>query len=85
MIFVGADTAPDDLAGLFAKAGRLQRRPGRFGVGVGIQRENLVADVVLDEGERSTRCRVVGVGDSPRSERTAHDLVTSDDGGADGG
>ena len=61
-------------------------RPGarRLGVGVGVQRQHRVADVVLDEGQRPAGRGVVGVGDPARPERAGHRLVVADDGGTDG-
>ena len=77
------DGAPDDLAGLGPEARGLEPGPRRFGVGVGVEREDRVAQVVLDERERASRRRVVGVGDAPDPERPRDRLVVPDDRGAD--
>ena len=69
----------DDLAGLLAEAGRLEAGAGRLGVRVGVERQDRVADVVLDEGERATGGRVVGVGHAAHAERPSDGLVVADD------
>ena len=42
-------------AGVLAQAGRLQAGAGGLGVGVGVARQHLVADEVLDEGRARGR------------------------------
>ena len=55
----------------------------RLGVGVGVERQHLVADEVLDEGERATGGRVVRVGHAARAERPFDGAVIADDPGPD--
>ena len=47
-------------------------------MGVGVARQHLVADEVLDEGQRPPARGVVGVGDAARPVRAVHDLVVAD-------
>ena len=55
-VVVGAAHGPvDDPAGVLAEAGRLQAGARGLGVGVGVQGQDLVADEVLDEGQRPAR------------------------------
>ncbi len=80
---VTANGITNDPAGILAQPRRLQAGARRFGVGVGVAGEDLVADEVLDEAQRPTRGGVVGVGDAMRSVRAVHHLVVADDGFAD--
>ena len=57
-------------AGVLAQPRGLQAGAAGLGVGVGVARQHLVADEVLDERQRPARRGVVGVGD-PRGRRTA--------------
>ncbi|MFO1266931.1 MAG: hypothetical protein U1F67_09300 [Rubrivivax sp.] len=83
LVAVRAYCLADDLARVVAKARRLQPRARGFGVRVGVQRQDGVAQVVLDERERAARGRVVGVGHAAQPERAGHGLVGADDRGAD--
>ena len=83
MLSRAAHRVTDDPAGLLPEAGGLETRAGRFRMRVGIQRQDRVADVVLDEREGAPRGRVVGVRDAPNAERPGHGLVVADDRGAD--
>ena len=58
-------------------------RSRRLGVGVGVQRQDRVADVVLDERQAAPRRRVVGVGDAADAVRARDRLVVADDRGPD--
>ena len=75
---VAADCLAHDPPCVLAQACRLQARAGGLRVGVGVARQHLVADHVLDEPERPSARRVVGVGDATRPERAPHDLVVAD-------
>jgi len=78
MLFCGADTPGNDLAGFFPEPGRLQAGARRFRMGVGVQRQHCIAEVILYERQRAPRSRVVGVGDPARSEWPVDDLVFTD-------
>ena len=73
----------DDPARVLAQAGGLQAGAAGLGVGVGVARQDLVADEVLDEAQRPAGRRVVGVGDAPWPVGSRHDLVIADDGRPD--
>ena len=70
---------------VLAQARGLQAGAARLGVRVGVARQHLVADEVLDERERPAARGVVGVGDPSRPERARHHLVVADDGLSDAG
>ena len=78
-----ADRLADDPPGVLAEAGRLEPGPRRFGVGVAVERQDRVADEVLDERERATRRGVVGVRHPAQPERPDDRLVVADDVGPD--
>ena len=78
-----ADGVGDDPPGVLAEAGRLEAGPRRLGVGVAVQREDRLADEVLDERERAPGGRVVGVGHAAQAERPDDGLVVADDARAD--
>ena len=65
-------------AGVLAQPGGLQAGAAGLGVGVGVARQHLVADEVLDERQRPAARGVVGVGDPPRAVRAGHHLVVAD-------
>jgi hypothetical protein len=79
----GADAAANDAAGVLPETSRLQTCTRGLGVGVGVQRKDLVADVVLDKRQRPPRRGVIRIGDPARSERSVDDVVAPDDGLAD--
>ncbi len=79
-VVVAPDGLADDLAGLLAQSGGLQTGPAGLGVGVGIARQHLVADEVLEEGERPAGGGVVGVGDPALPVRRGHHVVLADHG-----
>ncbi len=70
----------DQAAGLLAEAGRLEARAGGLRVGVRVQRQDGVPDVVLDEREGPPGRRVVRVGHASHPVRSGHGLVIADDG-----
>jgi len=74
--------APDggvhDAARVVAQAHRLQASGQRLGVRVGVQRQDLVADEVLDEAQRPAGGGVVGVHDALGPERSRQDEVVPD-------
>ena len=74
----GAHAGPDDVAGVFAKPGGLQPCPRGLRVGVRIQGEHSLPDVVLDEVERPPGCGVVGIGDPAQPEWRHHRRVGAD-------
>ena len=74
---------PDDVASVLAEARRLQPRARRFGVRVGVEGHDLLADVVLDEGQVASARRVIGVGDAADAEGPGDGLVVPDDAGPD--
>ena len=78
-LVVAADRAVDDRAGVLAQPCRLQARATGLGVGVGISRQHLAADEVLDEGQRAAGRRVVGVGHPTGTVGPRHNLVLADD------
>ncbi len=80
-----ADASPDELPGLFAEPRRLEPGPRRLGVGVRVERQDRVADVVLDEREGASRGGVVGVRDAAWTERPGDGLIVADDGVSDRG
>jgi hypothetical protein len=50
-VVVAADGVADDRARVLAQPGGLQAGAAGLGVGVGVARQHLVADEVLDEGQ----------------------------------
>ena len=82
-LVVAADRVADDLAGVLTEPRGLQAGAGRLGVGVGVAGEDLFADEVLDEAQRPSRRRVVGIRDPVRAVRAVHHLVVTDHGFAD--
>ena len=83
-VVVGSpDGVADDPARLLAEARRLQPRSRRLGVRVGVQRQDGVAQVVLDERQGPAGRRVVGVRDAADPERPGDRLVVADDRCAD--
>ena len=74
----------DDRPGILAKPRCLQTRSRRLGMGVGVKRQNGVADEFLDEVERSSRGGVVGVGDPAQPEGSQHGRIAPDDRSPDG-
>ena len=83
VVLGAADRVADDPPGVLAEAGRLEPGPRRLGVGVAVERQDRLADEVLDERERATRRGVVGVGDPAQPERPDDRLVVADDVGPD--
>ncbi len=77
------DCGVDDLPRLLAQPRGLQTGAARLRVGVGIARQHLVADEVLDEAERPPRRGVVGVGHPSPAVRRLHHVVVTDHGVAD--
>ena len=75
---VAADPVQHEPPRLLAEARGLEPRAGRLGVRVRVQRQDGVADEVLDEAEAPPRGRVVGVGDAPDAVRPGHRLVVAD-------
>ena len=73
----------DDLPRLGPEAGRLEARPRDLGVRVRVEREDGVAQVVLDERQAAAGRRVVGVGHPAHAERPGHGLVVADHGAPD--
>ena len=49
VVLVAAHRVADDRPGVLAEARRLEPRPGQFGAGVRVQRQDRLADPVLDE------------------------------------
>ena len=82
-VVVTVDGIADDPSRVLAQAGGLQSGTAGLRVGVGVARQDLVADEVLDEGQGATARCVVGVGDPPFAEGPLHDLVVADDAVAD--
>jgi hypothetical protein len=74
----------DDLARVLAVAGRLHAGGRGLGVRVGVERQHLVPDEVLDEGEGTARRGVVGVGDAARTIGAHQHLIVADDRHPDG-
>ena len=76
VLLAAADRAVDDAPSLLAQRRRAPTRGRRLGVRVGVGRQDLVADDVLDEGERSAGGGGVGVDGAARPERPGqHDVV----------
>ena len=77
-VLVGAaDRAVDQPARVLAQPRRLQPGRRRLRVRVRVQRQHLVADEVLDEGERAARRGVVGVHDAARPPNGPSSTVSS--------
>ena len=79
-LVVAADGVADDPPRVLAQPGGLQAGAARLGVGVGVGRQHLVADEVLDEAQAAARRGVVGVRHPARAVGALHDLVVTDDG-----
>ena len=77
-VVVTADRIPDDPACILTQPARLPSRSGRLGVGVGVSRQDVISDHVLDEPEGPPARRVVGIRDTARPERADHHLVVAD-------
>ena len=77
-VVVAADRVADDSAGVLAQPGGLQTGAAGLGVRVGVARQHLVADEVLEEAEGPAGRGVVGVGDPAGTVRTGHHLVVTD-------
>ncbi len=84
VVGTGTDGVLDDRARVLAESGRLPARARRHGVRVGVERQHLLADEVLDERERATRRRVVGVRHAARAVGPFDRLVVADDRVPDG-
>ena len=80
---VAADALEHQPPRLLAEARRLEPGAGRLGVGVRVERQDRVADVVLDERQAAARRRVVRVGHAADPVRPRDRLVVADDGRAD--
>src|SRR4029079_13198821 len=78
-LLVPAHRVPDDRAGVLPEPGGLQAGARGLGVGVGVARQYLIPDEVLDEAERAAGGRVVGVRDATWPEWSPHHLVITDD------
>ena len=76
----GAQPGLDQLTRVLAQPGGLQSGAAGLGVGVGVARQHLVPDEVLEEGQRPTAGGVVGVGYPAGAVRAVHDLVVADHG-----
>ena len=82
-LVVATHGVTDDPSRVLAEPGRLEAGAARLGVGVGVGRQHLGADEVLDEGQAATGRGVVGVGHAARAVGALHHLVVADDRGAD--
>ncbi len=80
---VTTDPVEHEPARLLAEARGLEARPRRLGVGVRVQRQDGVADVVLDERQASPGRRVVRVRDPADPVRSCDGLVVADHGRPD--
>jgi len=79
VLVAGPEDLTDDPAGILAEAGALAPGPGGLRVRVGVQREDDLAQVVLDEPQGSPGGGVVGVDHAPRPERGVDGLGVADD------
>ncbi len=79
-VVVAVHGVADDAARVLAQPGGLQAGSAALGVGVGVAGQHLVADEVLEEGQRPTGCRVVGVRDPAPPVGGGHHVVLTDDG-----
>ncbi len=68
----------DDPPRVLPESRRLPTCAGRHGVGVAVERQHFTADEVLDERQRSPRCRVVRVGHAARAERAVEGAILAD-------
>ena len=75
--FVAVDGVADDPTGILAEPRGLQPGAAGFGVGVRVAGQHLVADEVLDEGERPAAGGVVRVGHPARPEGPVHDAAVT--------
>ena len=78
-LLVTAHRVPDDRPGVLAQPGRLQAGAAGLGVRVGVAREDLGADEVLQEPEGPAGRGVVRVRHPARPVRSGHHLVVPDD------
>ena len=78
LVRIGMHGLADDGAGILTEPGGLQSRTARFGVGVGVQRQDGVADDVFDERQGPSRSRVVGVRDPTQPEGGGDRFVLAD-------
>ncbi len=74
-----ADGGVDQAAGILAEARRLQAGARGLGVRVRVERQHLLAQEVLDEGERAPARRVVRVGQAPHPVGPVQRAVVADD------
>ncbi len=78
VVLRAADRRVHEAPRVVAQAHRLAAGGRRLGVGVGVERQDLVADEVLDEAQRPARGGVVGVDDALGAERPGQDEVVAD-------
>jgi hypothetical protein len=83
VLFAAADRVVDNLPGVFPQSAGGQAGAGALGVGIGVTRQHMVADHVLDEIQRAARGRVVGISNAPWPIRAVEHLALADDAGPD--
>ena len=85
LLAIGAAGRTDDVARVLSEAGRLQAGAAGLGVGVRVQRHDLLSDVVLDEGQIAAGGGVIGIRQTADAEGAQEGLVIADDAAADEG
>ena len=78
VLLAAVDRAMDDAPRVLAHRGRVQPGRRRLRVGVRVERQHAIADVVLDERQRAAGGRVVGVHEAARAERPVEHHVVAD-------
>jgi hypothetical protein len=72
-----ADTAENDVSGFCSEESGLRPSRGSGGVGIGVQRKNLRADIVLEASQCTSRCGVIRVQYLPVPEDSRNDGIAS--------
>ena len=80
---VTTDGITNDRPGILSQSGGLQTGAAGLRMRVGVPRQHLIADEVLDETQCAAGCRVVGVRHPPGTVWARHHLVVTDHGLAD--
>ena len=76
---VASSGVGDDVACFFSKASRLQARPARLGVRVGVEGQDLITDILLDEVQCAPGGGVVGISQASWAVRPFDGALFSED------
>ena len=82
-LVIATNGVADEGSSVLAQPRGLEPSAACLGVGVGVARQHLISDELLDEGQAPPGRRVVGVRHPARAIRTRHHLVVADHGRAD--